>query len=86
MNHKQKKVLLIGIAVIVLMGLFPPWQETRARENRPLSRSPAGYHFILTPPSGYRSIGYTLDFARIAVQFIEVGAITAGAVLYLKDK
>jgi len=37
MNPRQKKALVIGIAIIILMSLFSPWQETHARKNRETS-------------------------------------------------
>lgn len=88
MNPKQKKAIFVGIALIVLMGLFPPWQEIILYPNTPLLTRPAGYHFILNPPESGRSFytGYGLDFLRITVQFIVIGAATAGVVLFLKDK
>ena len=48
MNSKQKKVLLVGSLLVVLMILFPPWVYF---DNDSSSRSSAGYHFILTPPT-----------------------------------
>jgi hypothetical protein len=47
MNLKQRKVLLVGAAAIALMLLFPPWDYF---DNDSSGRSPAGYHFFLTPP------------------------------------
>jgi hypothetical protein len=47
MNSRQKKVLLIGGALVSLMLLFPPWDyldpDTSGRQS-------AGFHFFLTPP------------------------------------
>jgi hypothetical protein len=37
MNPRQKKALSIGIAIIIPMGLLPPWQETHATKNRETS-------------------------------------------------
>jgi len=37
MSPRQKKDLFIGIAIIILMGLFSPWQETHATKNRETS-------------------------------------------------
>lgn len=49
MNRKQKIVLWIGIAIIVLMCLFPPWMRIRDfGKSRVVTRET--YRFLLTPP------------------------------------
>jgi hypothetical protein len=48
MNSKQKKVLLVGGILLVLMILFPPWEYF---DNDSSGRSPAGYHFLLMRPA-----------------------------------
>lgn len=45
MNKRQKKVLWIGIAAIVVMGIFPPW----AFSNQ-VSIVMWGYGFFFNPP------------------------------------
>jgi hypothetical protein len=47
MNSRQKKVLLIGGALVALTLLFPPWEYFDPDSS---GRSDAGYHFFLTPP------------------------------------
>src|SRR5947208_14433014 len=47
MNSKQKKVLIIGAVVVLLMLLFPPWDYFDPDSS---ARIDAGYHFFLTPP------------------------------------
>ena len=48
MNSRQKAVLIVGLASVVLMLLFPPWNYF----DPDMSAHPkAGYHFILAPPS-----------------------------------
>ena len=55
----QKKVLMAGLAVMLLMGLFPPWLKssfTSSFDARSMSLAheepgqPSGRHFILFPP------------------------------------
>ncbi|GAG59526.1 unnamed protein product [marine sediment metagenome] len=57
MNKKQKIVLWVGVIIIVLIGLFPPWNYVCVRRS-PVPISPeyiyiknAGYHFLWNPPS-----------------------------------
>lgn len=97
MNKKQIIVLWIGIIVIVLMGLFPPWtlngeaasvflvslrDSTSIRQyDFPM------YRFILTPPKTL-NVAFLLriDFNRLLLQWIMVAVITAGFVVSFKEK
>lgn len=89
MNWKQKICLWIGIAVIVLMGLFPPWvfQVKSTYVNELVD---AGYAFITNPPHylfrGDIKIGASIELARLAVQWAIVAVITGGLIVTLADK
>jgi hypothetical protein len=60
LNQRQKVVLAVGIGIILLMGLFPPWAansftvptDSRGKQLGPGSyqQGAAGYHFISSPP------------------------------------
>ena len=86
MNGKQKICLWIGIAVIVLMSLFPPWLYTQARITE--VQTNAGYHFLLTPPQPQGEVGYGihLDMSRLFVQWIVIIAIAAGLIVSFQEK
>ena len=60
----------IGIAVIVAMGLYPPWQV--------IGGNPAGYGFLYSPPLMPEQI-LKLDWSRLLLQWCLVGFVTAGA-------
>jgi len=47
MNKKQRIVLLIGIILVLICGLFPPY-EGELRDN---VKQEIGYHFLFTSPS-----------------------------------
>ena len=54
MNRKQKICLLVGIAAIVVMGLFPPWVlETKERWGKTVKYTlePGPYSWIGNPPA-----------------------------------
>jgi hypothetical protein len=56
MNNKQKKCLWVGIALIVIMGLFPPW--VCEREERKSRGYGEGYEWkSTTEPGSYSWIG-----------------------------
>jgi hypothetical protein len=82
MNHKQVIFIWFGLAIIVLMCLFPPWLRTRIQASYkwPL---PSHYAFIFIPPELVKSsdglgendkvgkhsnITATIDIRRLLVQ------------------
>lgn len=49
LNFKQRIIVTVGAAIIVGMGIYPPWIYTfKSREDMPGS-----YGFITSPPSAY---------------------------------
>jgi hypothetical protein len=54
LNKKQKAVLLIGAAILILMGLFPPWYYhviMNTEQHIPYTtRGEYDYGFIFNPP------------------------------------
>lgn len=87
LNEKQKKLIVIGVAVIILMGLFPPWTYT-FKYKTAYSNEPAGYGFILSPPkkkSKALAHGIELDITRLSVQWIIV-LMATGLGVFLTSK
>lgn len=77
MNKTQLIVLWIGIGLIVLMGLFPPWvMSVQGAIDQ------QGYGFILNPPEEYCHV----NTPRLYVQWIMVAVIAGGLFVTLKDK
>jgi len=88
LNAKQKKTLLAGAFVFVLMGAIPPWTYTFKFEGT-YSEVPAGYALIIDPPSprvDNGSNGVKLDISRLLVQWFVVGATTGLGIILLADK
>ena len=72
LSKTQKTILIIGVVIIILMGLFPPWASTEGIHKMTL-----GYAFIATRH-------YTpaeLDISRLCVQWIMVIFATGLGVL-----
>jgi hypothetical protein len=74
MNLNQRIALIIGSAVLMVMLLFPPWRFGGGKT--------AGYHILFLPPE--RSI--YIDFGRLLLQCILIGALTGVIFLLLKSK
>ena len=83
MNAKQRRLLQIGIAAAVLMGIFPPWTDSFQYETVH-SQGAAGYSFILDPPKAELLHSITIDLSRLVVQWVVVVLAVGGSVLYCR--
>ena len=87
LNRAQKAVLSLGIAVVALMTMFPPWTQTITRT---ISNSAGvamlhrayGYGPIWAPPKG---VGFAVDFPLLLTQ-IAVTALVVGGIVWLLKK
>ena len=88
-NKKEKIVILVAIAIIIFMGLFPPWTYTY-KDKSGYSEKPTGYQFVFWPPSPKKDIEYGyglyLDYERLFLQWFMVIIATFGVFLWLKIK
>ncbi|HKC62663.1 MAG TPA: hypothetical protein VKB86_03455 [Pyrinomonadaceae bacterium] len=94
-NTKQRVVIYLGIVVIALMLLVPPWKFYR--EGRGAGGA-AGYGFIFDSGTRVRidlesfSIGYArqdsvyLDTATLMIQCLFVAVITGGLVFLFQTR
>jgi hypothetical protein len=90
MNKRQKTVLLVGVAVVALMLLVPPWQRTTSGSSSIIKGGPysrpsktlAGYGFIFSPPASAEQI----DVSRLTVQCAVVAVLAFGAFVMLGHK
>lgn len=97
MSSDQKKVLLVGGVLVVLMILFPPWEYFDADSS---GRSPAGYHFFLMPPAlkspqemfGVpkmripNAVRARVDMPRLVFQLLVTIPVAAGLIPLFSDK
>ena len=66
MNKRQKAVLIIGVGIIVVLVLFPPWYVQGKDEYRHM-KFHYGYRFISSPPCCAPHIDYPKLIWPIAV-------------------
>jgi hypothetical protein len=84
MNAKQRSAVQVGIAVAVLMGIFPPWTDS-FRFEQVISQGAAGYSFILDPPKAEYFHTITIDLSRLLVQWVVVALAVACGFLSLRE-
>ncbi len=80
----RRKILALGIGLVALMGLFPPWLEV-VKTNRVERERPAGYSVIFSPPKPTGGWWVKIDVSRLTVQWVVVAVIVGGAA-YLKKE
>jgi hypothetical protein len=91
-NRKQTVALWAAIGVFVLLGLFPPWTRTYARPGMHQQSKPAGYHFIMLPPSPEVDVSYApywgveVDVVRLLIGWSAVVAVATGVAVALRAK
>ena len=92
MNKKQNICMWIGIIVIALMWLYPPWKYTIVLVGSNTTYDvPTGYYFIFAPPSvrifwslrarELQSVVTGIDFSLLDFQCVMV-ALATGALIY----
>jgi hypothetical protein len=95
-NKKQKIVFLVGVGIIVLMGLIPPWyyHAVFSENQRTAFEFDGGYQFLFSPDLrvSYKFEKYfpprerpCINLSRLLVQWAVVAIATAGIVLVFKD-
>lgn len=83
MNRNQKKCILVGILIIVLMGLFPPIGIQANMYPFDSERSMViDYNFFTRTIENFRPI----LIGHLIVQWVIVSVITIGLIVTLKDK
>lgn len=87
MNKKQKIIAWIGVIMIFMMSLIPPWKMI-ADEPSVSQEFPAGYHPIFAPPLPDEEDPYSpvLDLTRLGVQWITMLFIMAAALYITHEK
>jgi len=78
LNDKQRKIVIVGVVLFVLMGLFPPWTYTLDAPSVHREK-PAGYALIISPPGPEKhapAYGVRIDISRLIVQWLVLAAAT----------
>lgn len=87
-NEKQRKVVIVGIVLFILMGLFPPWTYTLSAHSIKREK-PAGYALIISSPEPEKNsmvFGVKIDVPRLIIQWIVLVATTSFGVLIANQR
>ncbi|MBW4056822.1 MAG: hypothetical protein HIU83_15770 [Proteobacteria bacterium] len=80
LNDRQRKLVMVGVILFILMGVFPPWMYTFDAQTVH-SEKPAGYALIFSPPlTEYPEnvrFGVKIDSTRLVVQWLILAAATS---------
>lgn len=74
-NTQQRRILIIGLLLLVTMCLVPPWLEKVHVRGATVSK-PNSYHPIFNPPhSPQYNIEYAINGAKLFTQLATVVAL-----------
>jgi len=99
MNRKQKIILWIGLSLMAVLAVYPPYNGVGVYfENRKLKVN-LGHRNILRPIRGHAEVRqidiafhfwkfghFNLDFQRLLLEWVLIGATTGGGLWAFKDK
>ena len=89
MNDRQKICLWLGIAVIVVMGIFPPTRRGAVRYPAGI-RHPGRPQEILWVKPGYTFLftakASEIGFDKLFLQWAVAAVVTGGLIYAFKDK
>ena len=78
LNDRQRRIVVGGVILFVLMTLYPPWKQTWSHGSS-YSEWSLGYALIVLPPQGEKvsnTFGVRIDFSRLILQWLILTAAT----------
>lgn len=89
LNRRQTHALAVGFALLLFLGVYPPWEHKFMNEIGGELERPAGYHYALSPPALSGSPNWTgadVDWTMLGVQWLVCLGLTAAAVYGFRDR
>ena len=89
-NRKQIRVVLIGIVLIFLLGLCPPWVKTYKAESK-YSQKTIGHFLLIDPPqlkdrAMHRGYGIHIDFSMLFFEWLIIVIAVCAIIGFMKYK
>ena len=73
MTREQRVAIVLGLVLLALLGLFPPWTDSLTAPMGYHQELPSGYRFLFSPPRPFDDRhSITLDLKRLAVSWTVV--------------
>jgi hypothetical protein len=81
MNRIQQLTVIIGVAIMVLMGLMPPWYFSIGYG----AYFKGGYGFLFFPPS-HNDFAPVINLSRLLIQWAVIALASCGVIFYFKNR
>ena len=78
MNETQKWIVTVGVTLVLLSGLFPPYEEKHV--NWGGWTKDIGYHFLFLPPDSRSGVSVKPVLSRVLLQVVIIVIATLGLV------
>ena len=76
----------VGIGLLVLSWIFPPWRAAQLYDGRPVKVEDIGFHSIFSRlPTYGDNKSFRVDYGRLALIDMCLVAVAAGATLSLRS-
>ena len=89
LNRRQTSAFIIGCLVMIVFGLFPPWNHVYMNELGGRRVVHAGHGGVLSPPTPLSSYNYyatNIDVVRLLFLWAVVAGVTYGVVVGMADR
>jgi hypothetical protein len=87
LNRRQTRALMIGVALLALVFLYPPWVHEYLDEGN-AHQVFAGFHLMGSPPvtpATYNLQGTHRDYLILSIELLGVAGFTYGALRTMAD-
>lgn len=85
----QRTVILGGLILFLLMGLYPPWREVLNYGQGQIISQSVSYASIFNPPElkkTYKPYSIEIDWSRLVIEWICVVVFTIGIVFLVGSR
>ncbi len=81
LNRNQRIVVLVGVAIVLTIIMFPPWNQIAGTNNNPTEVF-AGFRLLFSVDG---SLYYRISFPLLFGELLAATLATSGLILYFKN-